>query len=79
MISLRALLEEFEPGEVWRVQRSGRFGAMNQSKVVRYFDDQKEARLFAAGEIAGPPSGRPEPKDVIQKIEPKQKYDVRPK
>lgn len=52
---------------------------MNRSKVIRYFDDEKSARLFAAGEIEGPKSGRPEPKDVVQKFEPKQKYDVRPK
>lgn len=78
MISLRALLEEYEPGEVWQVGRSGRFGAMNRSKVIRYFDERDHARKFAAGEISGPHSGRPEPKDVSQKIEPKQKYDVRP-
>lgn len=82
MIRLRSLLEvsdEFKPGQVWQVDRSGRFGGMNRSKVIRYFDDEKSARLFAAGEIEGPKSGRPEPKDVVQKFEPKQKYDVRPK
>jgi hypothetical protein len=82
MILLRSLLEisdTYKPGDVWTVERSGRFGGMNRSKVIRYFDEENDARDFAAGKIKGPKSGRAEPKDVKQKNEPVQKYDVRPK
>jgi hypothetical protein len=90
MIRLRDLLEydNREPEEqpnrdersTWRVERDGKregYGAKNSRGDIRYFEDEANARKFAAGEIEGPHPGRPEPKQPPEKAKAKEKYDIR--
>jgi len=90
MIRLRSLFEydnresEEQPNRdersTWRVERDGKrggYGAKNSRGDIRYFEDEADARKFAAGEIEGPHPGRPEHKQRVIKAKPKDKYDIR--
>lgn len=65
------LLEDtYDTGEVW-ITKHRMFGAKSS---IRYFVDREDAAAYAAGKIKPPKVGRPEPKDHVQHVEPKQKY-----
>ncbi len=72
-----AVVSDKKSEGVWRVEDSGRFGARNTQGQVRYFWKEKDARDFASGKIKGPTVGRPEPKQKPEKVQAKDKYDIR--
>jgi hypothetical protein len=64
--------------DIWRVDPEDSsvlsYGARNSLNQVRYFDNEEDARKFARGEIEGPHSGKPEPKQRATPVEKKQTY-----
>ncbi len=77
MIKLRDLLEDRPEDRdihsVW-ITPEKYYGAKNSSHQLRYFRDRDSAEKFARGEISGPKTGRPEPKDIPDRADPVDQY-----